>query len=94
MSAADLPNFWLHSADSDDEGVATAAALAVLRGRVYIGLDSRAAAARCFKARHSTRQHVCKGSSLLSVFFLCCRLRSRLTRYATRRSTRLLVVTC
>jgi hypothetical protein len=29
--------------------VATTAALALLRGRVYTGLENRAAAARCFK---------------------------------------------
>ena len=34
-----------------DGGIATAAALAVLRGRVYLGLENRAAAARCFKVR-------------------------------------------
>jgi len=45
----------VHRAGADDEGVATAAALAVLRGRVYIGLENRTAAARCFKARHSKR---------------------------------------
>ena len=35
----------------EEGGVSTAAALAVLRGHVHLGLENRSAAARCFKAR-------------------------------------------
>ena len=79
-------------AGTEDGGVATAAALAVLRGRVYIGLENRTAAARCFKARHSAGLRFCAGAH--ACLSLCHRLRSRLTRCATRRSTRLPAATC
>jgi anaphase-promoting complex subunit 6 len=41
------------SAVARDDGVATTAACELLRGRVYLALENRSAAARCFKARAS-----------------------------------------